>query len=269
MEQKFLHAHHAIDLDAPDTNLTSDYEWFTEAAELYKEKMAAYRNGSLVLPPVTKSLAPNKYPIPIIVNGCGASGKDTFVDFLEQYLMRNNIAIARYSTVDMVYDAVYTLLSSDSRDSVDRSIECKDNDFRMLMSSIKDLWSDYCDGPFNYVMTTYNDIVDTNRKNPPMSDEDIHTRFVTYMVREPDEIRRTIHFFRRHGIPAITLMICGLTDPSDYTNHADRDVMKNIQYDVTYENLEGQMDQLEKHTHEFGDLINMIYLNNAYNLMIR
>lgn len=91
-----------------------------------------------------------------IINGTGGSGKDSFIDFCQQYNKKDNIYyIYNISTIDPVKYAAKYLGWTGSKEEVDRK----------FLSDLKDLWINYNDGPFNYIKTYVNRIIEENYDN--------------------------------------------------------------------------------------------------------
>lgn len=139
----------------------------------------------------------------IIINGTGGSGKDTFINYIQLFASE---PIANLSTVDQI-KRVAVILGWNGD---------KDEKSRKLLSNLKDLWTNYCDGPFNDILTR---IEKTNAK------------ICFVHCREPNEIKRFVEYY---GNNCLTLLIKRKNHQTK-GNHADENV-ENYNYDIIIEN---------------------------------
>lgn len=139
----------------------------------------------------------------IIINGTGGSGKDTFV---ENVMKISTVNIDNISTVDKVKEVAIML--GWGGDKEERS--------RKFLSDIKDLWSEYCDGPYYNVLERI---------------EKTNSEIIFVHCREPEEIGK---FAKYYGEQCTTLLI-KRTDHQTRGNHADENV-ENYSYDTVIDN---------------------------------
>lgn len=160
----------------------------------------------------------------VIVNGTGGSGKDTFVKYCSDYLDSFNINSVNLSTVDKIYK-VAEILGWDGE---------KDNKSRKFLSDLKDIWSEYNDGPFNYILNKVNEI-----------DEITYNFFVVFVhSREPYEIEE----FKNYYKDLCTTVLIRRNGIYVDSNHADSNV-ENYNYDLYIEN--NSLDQLKESAIQF------------------
>lgn len=185
----------------------------------------------------------------VIINGCGGSGKDTFVDLCIKYGNQHKFNVINYSSVSSSKD-IMEFVSSRYLD-VFQSVSNKDFSYRDTLVDIKD----YLDNRYNaYLKDLYYEL-DSSTKYSKYCDT------LTFIhSREPKKIDRIIKYLKTCGslmfsdrhdsIGTIkTLLVVGRTDPENFTNHADREVL-DYNYDITIENT-GTLDNLEQQAKKF------------------
>lgn len=145
----------------------------------------------------------------VIINGVGASGKDTFVMYCAEYGSVFNL-----STVDRVKTAAKELGWQG-----DKSPEA-----RKFLSDIKDAWVRYNDGSFKDIIER----VERISLDPMENLEDITPVFFIH-AREPEEIQK---FKRHYGHKAVTVLVRGRDSGEEQINHADLNV---ADYPYAYE----------------------------------
>lgn len=149
----------------------------------------------------------------IIINGKGGSGKDTICDVLARhYPIRNTSTITKVKTAARIL-----------------GWDCgKTYDDRKFLSDLKDLWTKYNDGPFNYAFNVYKIFMDTSA---------VRNRILIIHVREPEEIKKLKTAIEKDGrVPCKTLLITSKrTENLSYANHAD-DMVNDYPYDFIYRN---------------------------------
>lgn len=148
----------------------------------------------------------------VVVNGSGGSGKDTVVDFAMEILKESNID--RCSSVDIVKE-IAKLFGWDGT---------KDDKTRKLISDLKDIWTEYNNGPFEYIRDRY---------------ETVNSDILFVFVREPNEIQKLVDSY---GDYVITLLI-RRPNIETFNNHADMKV-EEYNYDYIIEN-DGTFDDLK------------------------
>lgn len=142
----------------------------------------------------------------IVLNGTARSGKDTFALFVHEEFP--TLTIYNLSTVDKIKE-VATILGWSGK---------KDDKSRKFLSDLKDLSTDYNNGPFNYIINSVenNDILNT-----------IH--FVH--CREPQEIQK----FKDHFGNICHTILLRRPNLTQFNNHADSEV-ENFDYDYIIDN---------------------------------
>jgi len=154
-----------------------------------------------------------------ILNGQGAVGKDTFISFIKS-MSRDKIA--NISSVAEIKELA-------------KYYFCWDNDKtskgRKLLSDLKDLQTEYCDGPFIHMKKEWKFYNTFNS----------HSFF---HIREPKEIQKMVDL-----TGAKTILITRDTDNKKYGNHADDEVF-DYDYDIIINNS-GSLEDLQKRAELF------------------
>ena len=149
-----------------------------------------------------------------ITNGSAGNGKDTFAEFLNEY-----ISVFKYSSIDLVKEMFETVgISKDN----------KTEKKRKLWSDGKDMLTQYDDIPFKDITAIVTDF--KNNK--------IETEVLLIDIREPEEIARAVETFG-----AETILIDNPNVVKIESNHADANV-NNYEYDYIIEN-DGTLEQLD------------------------
>jgi dephospho-CoA kinase len=163
----------------------------------------------------------------LIINGAATSGKDQFVKFFKKnypYKCYN------WSTIDKVKKIAKKHLGWDGR---------KTDEARLFLSEIKRIWSNYNNGPFQYMVEK----IETNHRK---LEEDDKNRVIYFIhCRESDEIQKFVSYF---GDKCHSLLILrkNINVPK---NKSDENV-EHFSYDFTIEN-NGDLTELEKKAKEF------------------
>jgi hypothetical protein len=142
-----------------------------------------------------------------IINGCGRSGKDTFVQFFKEIEPRT----LNISTVDKVKEAATILGWKGGKEEKDRK----------FLSDLLDLADDYCGHTFSNVIER----VDEAREK---------YEYVFIHSRTPSDIEKFKKYFIENRIDCDTILVVR-PGQNINSNHADRDVNK-YQYDFTINN---------------------------------
>jgi hypothetical protein len=166
----------------------------------------------------------------IIINGKGGSGKDTICDILARHYPVTNV-----STITKVKQAARLIFGWNN------GKEYRD---RKFLSDLKDLWSNYNDGPFKYAYNEYKIF-----RDKPATE---YNEIMVIHVREPGEIKKLYDAIRIDDskIPCKTLLITSpRTDDRCYGNHAD-DAVTDYIYDFVYNNSTS-LEDLDKYFMDF------------------
>jgi len=160
----------------------------------------------------------------VIINGTGASGKDTFVMYCGEHGSVYNL-----STIDRVKEAAKVL--GWRGDEHDKSPEA-----RHFLSDIKDSWVRFNNGSFTDV---------TYRVARILADpiEELEGDIPVFFIhaREPEEIQK---LKRHYGDIAVTLIVKGRDSGEGQTNHADLNV-DNYPYAYEVDNS-GTLEELNE-----------------------
>lgn len=148
-----------------------------------------------------------------IINGKGGSGKDTFVDYIKDF---NGGRVEKISSVDEIKQIAQTFFDWKG----DKSLKS-----RRLLSDLKILQANYCDGPFKYmefkVTISLNDVI-------------------FLFIREPSEIGRC-----KRRFDAETILIISNKDSINYGNFAD-DHAHDYDYDHVIDNTKSLKELKDK-----------------------
>ena len=151
----------------------------------------------------------------IIINGKGGCGKDTIWDILEKHYPTKRI-----STITKVKQAARLIFGWKGEKSL------KD---RKFLSDLKDLWTDYNDGPFVYAIDQFQKFAEK-----PVA---AYNEILIMHVREPSEIKKIKDRIDYSGtVPCVTLLIKSpRTESVEYGNKSD-DLVNKYPYDFLYNN---------------------------------
>ena len=151
----------------------------------------------------------------IIINGKGGCGKDTICDILERHYPTKRI-----STITKVKQAARLIFGWKGEKSL------KD---RKFLSDLKDLWTDYNDGPFVYAIDQFQKFAEK-----PVA---AYNEILIMHVREPREIKKIKDRIDYSGtVPCVTLLIKSpRTESVEYGNKSD-DLVNKYPYDFLYNN---------------------------------
>lgn len=150
-----------------------------------------------------------------IVNGAPGSGKTTFEKFAVE-LIGEDVRIL--STIDDIKWVAKAL----GWDGI------KTPKSRKFLSDLKDLWTEFNDGPVSSIKRRVSNI----ERSYTVYDMPADNAIVFIDSREPEEIERL-----KRELDAKTILIkrASGADDAEILNHADRDV-ENYQYDYIIEN---------------------------------
>jgi hypothetical protein len=151
----------------------------------------------------------------IIINGKGGSGKDTFVEFVQDHLQERNICCGNVSSVREIKTIATDYFGWNGE---------KTTFWRRLLSDLKDLQTQSNDGPYRFLLKQWAWHLDQGCS-------------CFFHIREPEEIERF-----KNTTNAMTLLICRDTGIEEYGNRGD-DEVDDYEYDVVIHN-NGTLDEL-------------------------
>ena len=177
----------------------------------------------------------------IFVNGCGRSGKDTFMFYFRKYAEWEHTACV--ITMDTVKPEKRLMdIVAVRYPSIQTSIARKTDAYRDTLAAMKD----YLDEHYDLYRTDFNKQMDhiitrayLLARIPGAIERDI----VFFVVsREPEKIKQMkmdieckYAKYYDKGLGVTTVLVKGYTSPEDYTNHADQNVM-DMEYDIVVNN---------------------------------
>lgn len=149
----------------------------------------------------------------IIMNGCGGSGKDTFVRLCRE---NSSLKINKFSIIDFVKEQAALLGWSGGKTDADRK----------FLSDLNDALADWNDSPFQTALTEIRE---------DFSEEWGETFDIVFIdIRDPDVIDRMKNTAEQEGIKVITVLVERKLNHT-YGNHAD-DNVHNYLYDYVIDN---------------------------------
>jgi len=154
----------------------------------------------------------------VVINGPGGCGKDKVIDIAMEILKETYLE--RCSSIDQIKE-IAKLFGWNGQ---------KDDKSRKLLSDLKDMWTEYNDGPFKYIQGRF---------------ESTDSNLFFIHVREPHEIEKIV---KSYGNLAVTLLI-RRPNTEKFNNHADRGV-EDYNYDYIIEN-NGTLDNLKENVKLF------------------
>ena len=171
----------------------------------------------------------------IVLNGSGTSGKDTVVSMIDEYMNirlirgKRSAVVSNISSVDQIKE-VAKQLGWDGT---------KDNKSRKFLSDLKDLSTEYNNGPFKYMkMSIENALRDRRFKSKILG---IHLDALVFLhIREPEEIQKIKEYY---GDDCETMLI-KRDSVEQFANHADSNVDK-YEYSIIIDN-NGTLEELNE-----------------------
>lgn len=168
----------------------------------------------------------------IIMNGCGGSGKDTFVKLCRE---NSSLKINKFSIIDFVKEQATLLGWSGGKTDADRK----------FLSDLNDALADWNDSPFQTALTEIKE---------DFSEEWGETYDVVFLdIRDPDVIDRVKDAAQQEGIQVSTVLVERNLNHT-YGNHAD-DNVHNYLYDYVINNT-GTLKDLEDAALTFMENLN-------------
>ena len=154
----------------------------------------------------------------IVINGSGGKGKDTFIEFVSDELMKQKgETIINFSSVDRVKSMARIGGWDGGKSEKDRK----------FLSDLKDLLTEYNDRPYK----------DIEAKVNIFEKDSCPAKILFIHIREPKEIQRVVDNFG-----AKTLLVKNNNIPDIITNNGDSNVY-NYNYDLVIDN-NGKLDDL-------------------------
>lgn len=171
----------------------------------------------------------------IVINGSGTSGKDTVVTMVKDYMNIRKIGgkpsalVTNISSVDQIKEIASTLGWNGEKN--DKS--------RKFLSDLKDLSTNYNNGPFKYIQNQINLARGRSLFHSKTLGIDLDT-LVFVHIREPEEIRKMKEYY---GDDCVTLLI-KRDSVEQFSNHADKNVDNYSYMDIINNN--GSLKELNK-----------------------
>ena len=156
-----------------------------------------------------------------IVNGSGGVGKDTFAEFLDEF-----VPVFKYSSISKVKDIAKDCGWTGGKTERDRK----------FLSDLKQLTSEYSDMPFTDIAKA----VDRFRRHMP------HKKVMLIDIREPEEIDRAKRTFGARTILIESNRVAPIT-----SNMADANVRK-YDYDFVFGN-HGSLEDFRELVEQFAN----------------
>lgn len=172
-------------------------------------------------------LQPNKTLV--IVNGYPTAGKDSFIDFCNNYIglewTYHFKSSVKMSSVEVIKEAAKLLGYTGQK---------TDNE-RNFLAELKNLATKHFNHSFNYITQA-------------VKDRSFDIYFV--MVREPSEIEKLVEFYKYSDVKVLTLLVRRDKDLL-VENDADKNVLE-YKYDICIDN-KNSLDDLQLLAKEFVD----------------
>ena len=161
----------------------------------------------------------------VVINGSGGAGKDLLVSNCKK-VKPNQIY-----NISMI-DAVKTAASAFDWNRSDKSDKA-----RKFLSSLKDAWAEFNDGPYETIKWR----IQTINNLELMKNHTTDGVIIFVHAREPQDIERLVKDYN-----AFTLLVRRPSINHVYGNHAD-DEVENWNYDMIYDNI-GSLEDAEFET---------------------
>lgn len=171
-----------------------------------------------------------------IINGNPTAGKDTVVEFFQLHCVnkRYQVSIENLSSIDPVKDAIKLLGWNGQKNAENRD----------FLANIKTLWTNYNDGPFNYIK---NEVLDGG------------ANVYFAHVREPEEIFKLYEYFVSNDLNVHPITLFIQRDVAvDATNTSDNNVT-NYSY-CKYLTNDGTLDDLQKTVETYAEEVLFTHL---------
>ena len=200
----------------------------------------------------------------ILINGCGGSGKDTFVQLVTESLLeqKTDVAVYNVSTIDPIRKIEKTLATLNGEPYISDK-----NCHRKACAELKKIWDEQYDGSFKYlkpILERY-DIMCYNTEEAAV---------VFIHVREPHNLQRLYDAHANGSLvphcsewDITSVLLYGRTNPEDFDNSSDRDV-ENFEYEVYIDNdaskpIESLKDAAEQFASAIDSWRNLILVEDS------
>lgn len=179
----------------------------------------------------------------IILNGCGASGKDTFESEVKN-LLPKRLVQDHISSIDPMRELLKTMQKF-SPNAPDYPKE----QTRKALSELKRIWDETYDGSFRYTVNAIDHI-----RNAALVSNDTAGAVIFVHIREPENIRKLVDHYRSDNKTVVlTALVYGRTKPETFDNESDRQVT-NYDYDL-YINNSSDLMTLRSTASKFAKII--------------
>lgn len=163
----------------------------------------------------------------IILNGCGASGKDTFEAEVKDVLPKE-LVIEHYSSIDPMREILAKM-----KTITPEAPEYNKEQIRKALSELKRIWDETYDGSFRYLVNEIDNHINTIMA--PRTNTNIGSVIFVH-IREPENIHKLVDYYRFNSrVVVLTTLVYGRTKPEDFDNDSDRQVT-DYNYDLYINN---------------------------------
>ena len=141
-----------------------------------------------------------------IINGKGKAGKDRFIKMVEQISKekKHNLNFKNVSSIDEIKKIAKEFFDYKGQ---------KDFKWRKILSDLKSVQIESCDGPFNYMIRLF---------------ENLDADVIFFHIREPDEIDKMKKY---SGAKTVLIRRLDGTDEQSFGNESDDSVF-DYKYDI-------------------------------------
>ena len=165
----------------------------------------------------------NAFPLIVLIGGVAGSGKSSFINFCKKHMS----GVFEESTIDCCKAVAAYMSGLESSDNVvfQSAIENKTEDYRTLLSHLKQIWCEFDDGPNTIVLRSIKSLLT----------DDSSASIVFVNVREPEQIS---HLKQRieSELDAIVLTLAVVRhDPDESMNDSDQHTLE-YPYDIWIKN---------------------------------
>lgn len=168
----------------------------------------------------------------VFINGCGSSGKDTFVNMCREFVAPD-ITVYNYSTITTAKILVGIIGRYIGGVEFNRQVDAKSDQYRSALSDVKQFLDIRYDASY----------VDFSQYVKLIDNTSFDREYCIFIhCREPEKIRDMISYLQGAGYSDYnktnihTLLITGRTTPDMYMNESDRSVY-DFEYDHHIHNL--------------------------------